>query len=188
MHGLLSAACSIVTAYITQCCMGVELSAHVTASDVGCPVIIASFVDAPAASAAAIAYCARWATIAASCASIFYVAAILAAASVADCYRLIPIFASLSIRICSSCSVQGSVLCPVSCFVRGRDCFPLSGSRRFSKSMIFGVRGTTSLPLLPLELDVADADPPLSMLELRFSLTRSPDSLPCCLRGANLLC
>ena len=44
---------------VVQSCMGAELSALVTASDVAYPVAIASSVGAPAASAAAIACCAR---------------------------------------------------------------------------------------------------------------------------------
>jgi hypothetical protein len=50
------------------------------------------------------------------------------------------------------------------------------------------VRGIGSRPLLPLELDASDVDPPLRILELRASLPRSLESLPCCLRGANMLC
>ncbi len=47
------------------------------------------------------------------------------------------------------------------------------------------MRGIGSLPLLPFELDVADVEPSLNIHEMKSSLTRSPDSLPCCRRGAN---
>ena len=147
---------------------------------------MASSCVAPAASAVAIACCARCATIAASCASICSCAARLATAYAAACCRLTSFSTFLSISFCSSCSVQGSVLCPVRCSARRRACFPLSGSRRSSRRKMSGVRGMGSLPLLPFALDAADVDPPLSILELRASLPRSPDSLPCCLRGANL--
>ena len=177
-----------VTVRVAQSCMEAELPAPVIATDAACLVEIASSVVAPAASAAAIACCARWAVIAASCASICSVDALLAAASTAACCRWISLFALLSSWAWSSYSVQGSVVCPVRCSVRSRACFPLPSMRRSRRSKISGVRGIRSLPLLPLELDAADADPPLSILELRASLPRSHDSIPCCQRGASLLC
>ncbi len=102
------------------------------------------------------------------------------------CCRFISFSAFLSSSFCSSCSVLGRVLCLVRCFVRIRACFPLSGSRRSSSSKISGVRGIGSLPLFPLELEATDADPPLSIPELRSSLAMSHEFAPCCLRGANL--
>ena len=78
-----------VTMYVAQSCMGAELPAPVTASNVACPDAIASSMVAPAASAEAIACCVRWAAISASCASICSVAALLAAASAAACCRWI---------------------------------------------------------------------------------------------------
>jgi hypothetical protein len=63
-------------------------------------------------------------------------------------------------------------------------CLPLSGSRRFNRSIISGVRGICSLPLIPLELEAAEEDPPLIMHEVRSSPTLSTIPMPCCLRGA----
>ena len=57
-----------------------------------------------------------------------------------------------------------------------------------SSYRISGVRGMDSLPLMPLELHVADDVPPLSMSELRASLSLPPETLPFSLRGENLLC
>jgi hypothetical protein len=150
-----------------QFSMGVELPAPVTASDAACPVAIASSGVALAASADAIACFARWAAIAASCASICCIAALLVAASGAAYCRWISMSAFLSNSICSSSSTQGSVLWPVRYSVRSRACFPLSGSRRSRRSSISGVRGIDSLPLLTLELEATDAEPPLSIPELR---------------------
>ena len=48
--------------------------------------------------------------------------------------------------------------------------------------------GMGSLPLLPLALEEADVDPSLRMHELRASLFRPPDMLPCSHNGVNLLC
>jgi hypothetical protein len=45
-----------------------------------------------------------------------------------------------------------------------------------------------SLPLLPLELDVVDVDPPLIMHELKTSLPFHPDTRPSSPRGENWLC
>ncbi len=165
--------------------MWAELAPAVV-SITACPAAIASSFVAPAASAAAIACCARWATIASSCASICSFATMLAAASAAAYCRFSSFSAFLSSSFCSSCSVQGRVLCPVRCSVRSRACFPLSGSRRSSSSRISGVRGIGSLPLLPLELEAADVDPLLRIQELRFKLPCSLEFAPCCLRGANL--
>ena len=44
------------------------------------------------------------------------------------------------------------------------------------------------MPLLPLVFDVAEADPPPSMPELRASLPFFPDILPSSPRGENLVC
>ena len=66
--------------------------------------------------------------------------------------------------------------------------FLLCFSRRSNRSRISGVRGMDSLPLLPLELEAAEDDPPRSMPEVRSSLTLSPIALPSCLRGANMFC
>ena len=74
------------------------------------------------------------------------------------------------------------------CSVRSLACFLLSGSRRSIRSSISGVRGVKSLPLLPLELEAADADPPRRIPELSASLPWSLDLVPCCLRGANMFC
>jgi hypothetical protein len=150
--------------------MGAELPAPVTVCVAACPVAMASFGVALAARATAIACCARWAALAASCASICHVTILLVAASAAACCLLISRSAFLSSYVWSSCSVHGSVLCLVRCSARSRACFPLSGSRRFRRSKICGVRGIGSLPLLPLELEVPDAVSPLSMLELSASL------------------
>ena len=156
-----------------QSCTGAELPAPITASDATCPVANASSGVAHAAKAAAIACCARWAAIAASCASICFVADWFVDISAAACCLLISQFAFLSICFWSSYSVQRSVLCLVRCSVRSRACFPLSGSRRSIRSSISGVRGIGPLPLLSLELEAPDAVPPLSMPELSASLTTS---------------
>ena len=50
------------------------------------------------------------------------------------------------------------------------------------------MRGMVSLPLLPLELDVADDEPPLSMLELMTSLSFPSETLPFNPNGTKLLC
>ena len=65
---------------------------------------------------------------------------------------------------------------------------PLSGSSLSNNCSISGVKGMGSLPSLPLELDVADVDPPLSLQELRTSLPFPPDTLPVSPRGSNRLC
>jgi len=49
-----------------------------------------------------------------------------------------------------------------------------------------GVRGIGFLPLFLLEFEAAEEDPPLSIPEVKSSLTMSTDSLPYCLRGAYL--
>jgi len=163
-----------------------ELPALVAAAIAACPAAIAFSFVAPACSAAAIACSARWAAIAASCASVCSSAALLAATSAAACYRLFSFFAFLSISFCSSCLVLGNVLCLVRCSVSNLACLPLSGSRRSRRSSISGVRGIGSLPLLPLELEAAEEDPPRSMPEVRSSLTLYAVSLFYCLRGAYL--
>jgi len=50
------------------------------------------------------------------------------------------------------------------------------------------VSGIGSLPLMPLALEEADADPSLRMPELRASMFRPPDILPCSLDGVNMFC
>ncbi len=45
-----------------------------------------------------------------------------------------------------------------------------------------------SLTLLPLALEEVEADPSLRMPELKASLFRPLDMLPCSPRGVNLLC
>jgi len=90
--------------------MGAKLPAPATASDAACPVAIASSGVALAANAAAIACCARWVAVDASCASICSIDALLAAASVAAYRRLISFSAFLSNSICSYSFVQESVL------------------------------------------------------------------------------
>ena len=160
-----------------------ELPAPVAVAIAACPAASASSCVAPAASADPIACCARCAAIAASRAafsvSACWVAALLAAASAAAACFLISLLACFSRCCCSSCSVDGSWRCPVKCSVSRRACLPLSGSRRSSRCRISGVRGIGSLPLLPLEPDVAefapDTDPKLS---LSLSLSAAP--LPCC--------
>ena len=183
--------CSTVVAVPCACCGAVQSCMWAELAPVGvsiaaCPAAIASSFVAPAASAAAIACCARWAVIAASCASICSFAALLAAAFTAACCRFRSFSAFLSSRFCSSCSIQGRVLCPLMCSVRSRACFRLSGSRRFRSSRISGVRGIGSLPPFPLELEADDVDPLLRIPEVRSSLTRSPEFAPYCLRGAKL--
>ena len=166
--------------------MWAELAAPVDVSIAACPAAIASSFVVPAANTAVIAYCARWAAIAASCASICSFAARLAAASAAACCRFSSFSDFLFSNFCISCSVQGRVLCHVRCSVRSRACFPLSGSRRSRSSRISGVREIGSLPLLLLELKAANVDTRLRIPELRFKLPRSPEFASCCLRGANL--
>ena len=85
-----------VTMHVAQSSMVAELHAPVIASDAACPVAIDSSVVAPAANAVAIACCARWTAIAASCASIYSVSALLAAAPAAACCRWISLSAFFS--------------------------------------------------------------------------------------------
>ncbi len=44
-----------------------------------------------------------------------------------------------------------------------------------------------SLPLVPLDLDVDDVDPPVSMPDIRASLSFPPDTFPVSPIGANRL-
>jgi len=67
-------------------------------------------------------------------------------------------------------------------------CLPLSGSSLSSNCRISGVREMCSLSLLPLELDVDDDEPILSMHELMTSLSFPPETLPFSPNGENLLC
>ena len=48
------------------------------------------------------------------------------------------------------------------------------------------MKGIVSLHLLPLELEAADIDPSLSILELRASLSLPLEALPYSLSGVNL--
>jgi hypothetical protein len=84
--------------------------------------------------------------------------------------------------------VKGSVLRPVRFSVNSLACLPLLGSNLSTNYSITGVRGMEFLTLLPLELDVAYVDPPLSMPELRASLPYPPDTLPSSPRRENIMC
>ena len=72
--------------------------------------------------------------------------------------------------------------------VMSLDGLPLPGSSLSSNCSISCVRGMGSIPLLPLELDVADVDPPLSMPKLKASLPFLLDTLPPSPRGENRVC
>ncbi len=50
----------------------------------------------------------------------------------------------------------------------------------------FGWEGIGSLPMLPLELEVVDGVPPLSIPELKDSLFLPHELMACSLSGANV--
>ena len=117
-----------------------------------------------------------------------YFAALLAAASAATCCLLNSLAARLSMCVWSSDSIEGRLLCPIECSVRSLACFSLSGSILSMRYRIFGVSGICSLPILPLALEEAEADPSLRMPELRGSLYLLLDMLPWSPSGVNLFC
>ena len=72
--------------------------------------------------------------------------------------------------------------------MRSLACFPLSGSSLSRRCKISGVSGIGSLPVLPLALEEAEADPSLRIPELRGSLFLPLDMLAWSPSGVNLFC
>ena len=97
-----------------MCIVSPALSATACATTPGA--IVSSFV-APVDRVVAIACCPMCAAIVALCSALSWSAATFATASAATCCLLSSLAARLSRCVWSSASIEGSVLCPVRCYV-----------------------------------------------------------------------